>query len=70
MKIEYDKIADALYIYLSKGKIAKTVKMRDRLIVDVAKDGRLVGLEVLNASRQITKSAIRAHLKTGVPVLA
>ncbi len=68
MKIEYDKIADALYIYLNKGKITKTVKMQNRLNVDVARDGKIVGLEVLGASHQISKKAIRSHLKIGIPV--
>ena len=26
MKIQYDKIADAMYIYLKKGKVSKTIK--------------------------------------------
>ena len=67
MKIEYDKIADALYIYLNKGKIAKTVKMQNCLIVDVAKDGKILGLEVLGASKQIPRSQITRPIKISVP---
>ncbi len=67
MKIEYDKIADALYIYLNKGKIAKTVKMQNRLIVDVHKNGKILGLEVLGASKQIPKSQITRPIKISVP---
>lgn len=69
MKIEYDKIADALYIYLNKGKVAKTVKMQDRLNVDVSKNGKILGLEVLGASKQISKTQITRPIKISVPVL-
>lgn len=68
MKIEYDKIADALYIYLNKGKVVKTVKMQNRLIVDVAKNGKIIGLEVLGASKQIPKAQITRPIKISVPV--
>jgi len=53
MKITYDKIADAMYIYLNKSKVFKTVKMADRLLVDVDKEGKVLGIEILNASDQI-----------------
>lgn len=66
MKIQYDKIADAIYIYLSKSKIKKTVKMKDRLIVDIDKDGRIIGIEILNVSFQMPKKEIKAIQKTAV----
>ena len=28
MKITYDKVADAMYIYLNKAKVAKTIKLK------------------------------------------
>ena len=37
MKISYDKIADAMYIYFRKGKVAKTIKIKRGLLVDVDK---------------------------------
>ena len=58
MKIQYDKLADALYIYLKKGKIKKTVKLKDRLIVDCDKDGKILGLEILEVSSQVSKKEI------------
>lgn len=41
MKIQYDNVADAMYIYLKKGKVSKTAKMAGRLLVDLAR-GRLL----------------------------
>jgi len=58
MKINYDKIADAMYIRLKKGDVKKTIKMKDRLLVDVDKNGNVLGMELLNASTQIPKKQI------------
>lgn len=59
MKIEYDKIADAIYICLKKAKVYKTIKMKDRLIVDVDSRGNVIGIEVLDASVQLPKKSIK-----------
>jgi uncharacterized protein YuzE len=58
MKITYDKMADALYIYLRKGKVAKTKKVTSRLLIDVDKKGNVLGIEILDVSRQIPKKEI------------
>jgi uncharacterized protein YuzE len=49
-KIEYDQEVDALYIYASRAKVKKTFKLNSRLLIDVDSKGRLVGIEVLDAS--------------------
>ncbi|MBI2410032.1 DUF2283 domain-containing protein [Candidatus Kaiserbacteria bacterium] len=64
MKINYDKIADAIYMTLRKGKVAKTVEMEDRLIVDVDKKGNILGIELLDAGNQLQQGIMRS----GVPV--
>ncbi len=69
MKIEYDKIADAMYIYLKKAKVFKTIKMQDRLIVDLDKKGNVIGIEVLEASSQMPKKSIKG-LELNMPVFA
>ena len=66
MKIQYDKIADAVYIYLKRGKIFKTIKMKDRLVVDTDKDGKIIGLEILGASAQVPKNRLR-EIKVKMP---
>jgi uncharacterized protein YuzE len=58
VKISYDKTADALYIYLKKGKVAKTKKITSRLLVDVDKKGGALGIEMLDVSHQIPKKEI------------
>ncbi len=63
MKINYDKIADAMYVTLRGGKIAKSVELEDRLIADIDRKGNILGIEILDAGNSIQKYA-----KKGVPV--
>lgn len=58
MKISYDKIADAMYIYMRKGRATKTIKVSSRLLIDVDKKGNVLGIEMLDVSHQIPKKEI------------
>lgn len=53
MKITYDKKIDALYIKLKKGRYDHTKKITDDILVDVSKKGEVLGLEILEAKRNI-----------------
>ena len=68
MKITYDKIADAAYMTLRKGRVAKTVEMSDDVIVDLDKKGHLLGIEMLDASSQFSKSSLLKGVTNGVPI--
>ena len=46
----YSKSADALYVYLSEGDVARTRIPDDRRIIDLAADGRVLGIEFVDAS--------------------
>lgn len=70
MKIDYDKIADAMYIHFHKGKVFKTVEMKDSVIVDIDRKGKVIGIEVLDVSSQVSEKQIKSSLKTGIPVFA
>jgi len=52
MKVSYDSKVDAMYIYLTpkKGRITRTEEMDSGWIADY-EGRRLVGIEILNASR-------------------
>jgi len=47
MKVTYDKIADASYMTLRKGKVAKTVEINRDVIADLDKKGNVLGIEIL-----------------------
>lgn len=51
MKIEYDPVRDLLYMYFSEPekKSAETVTIRPGVHADFDKNGRLIGIEVLDA---------------------
>lgn len=69
MQIKYDKVADAVYMSVSAGKVSKTVRMEDRLIVDMDKEGNVIGIELLDASAQggLIKN-LEQGVKKGIPV--
>lgn len=54
MKIRYDKKVDAIYISLAKGKYESTRKVSDVILVDEDKDGKVLGIEILDASENIS----------------
>lgn len=53
MKIRYDKKVDAMYIELAKGKYDGTRKVSDVILVDEDKKGKVLGIEILDASENI-----------------
>ncbi len=58
MKITYDTFANAAYIYFSNKKAKKTVPVTDSIIIDIDKDGGLIGVEVLNASKNMSRELL------------
>ena len=52
MKITYDKEADALAIWFQGVKSIKTIDVTEDIFVDVDRQGRLAGIEVLHASKK------------------
>jgi len=50
MRIEYDKEVDALYLRLQETYVARTVEIEEGLNLDLDESGKLIGLEVLDAT--------------------
>ncbi|MBI2507729.1 DUF2283 domain-containing protein [Candidatus Woesearchaeota archaeon] len=65
MKLEYDKEVDAAYIYIKypikEREAEKTIELNEDLIVDFDKNGKLIGIEVLNASKVIGKEVLKGE---------
>lgn len=53
MKIRYDSKVDAMYIKLAKGKYDSTRKVSDVILVDEDKKGKVLGIEILDATESI-----------------
>ncbi len=57
MRIEYDPARDLLYIYFAdmEVKAAETVTIKPGVHADFDRDGKLIGIEVLDASEIMGK---------------
>jgi len=53
VKVIYDKDTDTLSIILRPGKVAESDEPRPGLVLDYDKAGRLVSIELLDASEQV-----------------
>ncbi len=52
MRIEYDSEIDALYIRMQEKYVDRTVEIEEGLNLDLDKKGKLIGLEVLDATER------------------
>ena len=63
MKIRYDKEVDALYIDLLDLPSLESEEIAPGVIVDYSEDGRIVGIEVLNASQKLQEISGLSEIK-------
>jgi uncharacterized protein YuzE len=52
MKIEFDQVADALYVQLIEGEVEKTEEIKPGMILDYDANGNVLGVEVLYVSKR------------------
>lgn len=52
MKIEFDPIADALYLELTDSEVEKTEEIKPGVMIDYDADGNIIGVEVLYVSKR------------------
>ncbi len=57
MKVKYDKEVDVLYISFSKNKIKESDEDKPGIILDYDKQGSIVGIEILDASKKMKNPA-------------
>ncbi len=67
--MKYDAVADAAYLKVGNGKVVKTLKMQDHLIIDVDIENNVVGIEILDVSHQkgLVKN-LEKSVMNGIPV--
>ncbi len=56
VQVEYDKKADAMYIWVRKAKYDISEELAENFIIDLDKSGRIIGIEVLDASKNMAKT--------------
>ena len=54
MRTTYDPAADAVYIKVGGAAVAESEELRDNIVLDLDVEGRIVGVEILNASLKLT----------------
>ncbi len=52
----YDKEEDILSIRINDGTYWKSIELSNGAVIDIAKDGSILGIEILNASKVFSKA--------------
>jgi uncharacterized protein YuzE len=55
MKVKYDKENDILYIKFSDAKVNESDEERKGIILDYDDKGNIIGIEIINASKNIVQ---------------
>jgi uncharacterized protein YuzE len=55
MRIIFDPETDTLSLIFKDEKIAESDEVREGVIIDYSKDGKIVSIEILDASEQISE---------------
>jgi uncharacterized protein YuzE len=66
-KVVYDEKVDALYIDIAKGKVEESVEIGGNVIVDLDRNARIVGIELLNVNaifgETLAQKVLASHRK-------
>ncbi|MBW3019393.1 DUF2283 domain-containing protein [Candidatus Woesearchaeota archaeon] len=68
-KTWYDKKEDILNIELAKGDYWKSVELPNGVVIDIAKDGSITGIEIPQASK-VFSGDIKKVIERAKPVVA
>jgi len=58
VRVEYDPKADAMYIWLRKAKYDISEEFAENVVIDLDKSGRIIGIEVFHASKNLGKELV------------
>jgi len=64
IRVEYDSKADAMYIWLRKARYEISEELAENVIIDLDKRGRIIGIEILDASKNLGKQLVSKILNT------
>ena len=58
MKIEYDREADAIYVYITEKpkRVAKSREIEDGVVLDLVARKQILGIEVLDVSKRFKQA--------------
>jgi uncharacterized protein YuzE len=55
MKVIYDRQTDTLSLILGEGPVSESDEVREGVIIDYDRDGKIVSVEVLDASERVAE---------------
>ena len=61
MKVIYDRETDSLTLIFREEPVSESDELRDGLIIDYDSDGRIISLEILDASKHVADPASIAY---------
>ncbi len=61
MKVHYDEEVDALYLKLGDQKPDGVIEIAEGVNIDTTTDGKLIGIEILKASKKINIDTILSY---------
>ena len=64
VSLEFDDKVNALYLRLGKGKVSSTEPLADNMALDLDKDGKVLGLELLLPPK--IKAEVKAQIAKAV----
>ena len=62
MEIVYDPETDTMDIEFQKGKYEVSKEIAEGIIIDYTKDGKIISIEILNASERMPKDSMKGIL--------
>ncbi|MPR11848.1 DUF2283 domain-containing protein [Microvirga tunisiensis] len=57
MRTHYDAEADALYVRFTEAKVSESEEVRPGIVFDFDESGRIVAVEILDASEHLAQGA-------------
>jgi uncharacterized protein YuzE len=69
MRVRVDHAADAIYLNLTDRAIKEREEVADGIIVDYDDEGRIVGIEILDASKRTDDPAVLRHFSFELPTV-
>jgi uncharacterized protein YuzE len=70
MRVRVDRQAGAVYLNLTDHEIAESEEVADGIVVDYHAEGRIVGLEILDASRRTGDPSVLKQFSFDLPPAA
>jgi len=67
MKVIYDPETDTLDLIFREEAVAESDEVREGIIIDYGQDGRLVSIEVLNASEHVREPGTMVYEAKSAP---